>query len=81
MVGTTSGNGKISVSGNIGDSALYYKTAASITAPAFGDDLSSWTTLPQDGVIAATSGHKVIVAAANTANGNGGLAHHSGRFR
>lgn len=66
MVGTTSGSGKISVSGNIGDSVLYYKTAASITAPNFGDDLSSWTALPQDGVITATNGHKVVVAAANT---------------
>lgn len=39
-----------------------YKAASSVTAPKFGDDLSSWTALPADGSTTASSGNKVCVA-------------------
>lgn len=39
-----------------------YKAGASVTAPKFGDDLSSWTALPADGATTASSGNKLCVA-------------------
>ncbi len=39
-----------------------YKAGASVTAPKFGDDISSWTALPADGTTTAASGNKVCVA-------------------
>lgn len=61
---TTAGKGKVTVSGNTSGATLVYKTAASVTAPTLGTDLSSgWTELPADGVVSATSGHKIVVAA------------------
>lgn len=39
-----------------------YKAAASVTAPKFGDNISSWTALPADGTTTAASGNKVCVA-------------------
>ncbi len=63
--GESAGTGKLSISGNVNGGTLYYKTAASVTAAAFGDDLSGWTVLPADGVITATGGHKVAVALGN----------------
>ena len=61
---TEAGKGKVTVSGNTSGATLVYKTASSVTAPTLGTDLSSgWTALPADGVVSATSGHKIVVAA------------------
>ena len=66
---TASGKGKVKVEGNISGAALVYKTASSVTAPTLGTDLSSgWTALPADGVVSATSGHKIVVAAKDADN-------------
>lgn len=48
------------------DRMFVYKTASS-SAPsvAYDDDLSAWTELPADGIITATSGHKITVAEVN----------------
>lgn len=62
MTAAGAGQGKIAVSGNAGGSGLVYKTGATVTAPALGEDLASWTALPADGVISATAGNKVAVA-------------------
>lgn len=61
----TAGKGIVSVSGNTSGATLVYKTAASsLTPPALGTDLSSgWTALPDDGIVSATAGHKICVAA------------------
>lgn len=63
---TTAGKGKVAVAEaeTISGASLVYKTASSVTAPTLGTDLSSgWTALPADGVVSATSGHKICVAA------------------
>jgi len=65
MTGESDTTGKLSVSGNVGGGTLYYKTATSVTAATFGDDLSGWTVLPDNGIITATSGHKVAIALGN----------------
>ena len=59
----TAGKGVVTVTGNTSGAKLVYKTAASVTAPTNGTDLTSWTALPADGVVSATSGHKICVAA------------------
>lgn len=65
MTATTTGNSKVEVSGDTSGGTLVYKTNGSVTAPALGADLSSWTELPADGEIAATSGNKIVVALRN----------------
>lgn len=52
---------------------VYYKTSASATMPSLGDSLTSWSELPADAVIAATDGHKVVLAVAD-ADGKAVLA-------
>lgn len=41
---------------------LVYKAGSSVTAPKFGDSLSSWTALPADLAVTADSGNKLCVA-------------------
>ena len=66
---TETDKGKVTIAGNISGGSLVYKTASSVTAPTLGTDLSSgWTALPADGVVSATSGHKICVAAVDSAN-------------
>lgn len=66
MTAGETGKGKVTVVGDISGATLVYKTAASsLTAPSLGDDLKTWTELPADGVVTATSGHKICVAAVN----------------
>lgn len=62
MEASTSGKGVITVTGNANGGTLVYKTGSSQAAAALGADVSSWTTLPANGEISATSGHKVAVA-------------------
>lgn len=59
----TSGKGKVTVTGNSSGATLVYKTAASVTAPTVGADLTAWTALPADGIVSATATHKIVVAA------------------
>lgn len=66
MEATTSGKGAVKVSGVVNGGTLVYKTNGSITAPALGADLSTWSVLPADGIIEATSGNKVVVAIRNS---------------
>ncbi len=47
-----------------GSGSLVYKTGAAVTLPSFQADVSTWTALPADGVIATTAGHKIAVASA-----------------
>jgi len=63
---STTNKGKITVSGNLNGGTLVYKTAANQAAPALADDLSSWTELPETGIISATATHKVVVAIRNS---------------
>ncbi|MBP3856523.1 MAG: N4-gp56 family major capsid protein [Ruminiclostridium sp.] len=66
MTADETGKGKVAVTGNTSGASLVYKTASSVTAPTLGTDLSNgWTALPADGVVSATSGHKICVAAIN----------------
>lgn len=60
---TTTGKGIVTVSGNSSGATLVYKTAASVTAPTLGADLTSWTVLPADGEVSATASQKICVAA------------------
>ena len=65
-VKTDGASGKIritSVTGAPAQSELVYKIGASVTAPALGDDLSSWTVLPLNADLDAASGDKCVVAA------------------
>ena len=63
---TTAGKGQVTVKGNTSGATLVYKTAASVTAPSLGADLSSgWTELPADGVVSATASQKICIAAAD----------------
>ena len=65
----TTGKGKVTIAETVSGATLVYKTASSVTAPALGTDLSSgWTALPADGVVSATSGHKIVVAAMDADN-------------
>lgn len=66
MTATTSGKGKVTVSGATSGGTLVYKTGASTSAPALGADLSSWDELPADGEVSATASHKIVVALKNT---------------
>lgn len=66
MTATTSGKGKIAVSGATSGGTLVYKTGASTSAPELGANLSGWSELPADGEISATASHKVVVALRDT---------------
>lgn len=63
MTAGETGKGTVKIDGNTSGASLVYKTASSVTAPTLGTDLTSWTALPADGVVSATSGHKICVAA------------------
>lgn len=58
-----SGKGVLKLSGDITGGTPVYKAGSSVTAPALGDDISSWTEIPADGVISASG--KVCVAIRN----------------
>ncbi len=60
------GMGTVSVTGDTNGGTLVYKTTASVTAPKLGDDISSWTELPADGIVAAADGNKLCVAVKNS---------------
>ncbi|MPM89224.1 hypothetical protein SDC9_136332 [bioreactor metagenome] len=62
MEASTSGKGIVTVTGNANGGTLVYKTGASQATATLGADVSGWTTLPADGEISATSGHKLAVA-------------------
>lgn len=62
MTAADAGKGKVTVTGNVAGK-LMYKTGASVTASKLGDDISKWTELPAGGIIAATTGNKVAIAA------------------
>jgi len=62
MVAGVAGHGTVTPTGRTSGGTLVYKTAASVTAPALGDDLSSWTAFPAGGDITATATHKIVVA-------------------
>lgn len=59
----TAGKGKVTVDGNSSGATLVYKTAATVTAPTLGANLSAWTALPADGIVSATASQKICVAA------------------
>lgn len=64
MEADAAGKGKVTVKGSTSGASIVYKTASSVTAPTLGTDLSNgWTALPADGIVSATSGHKICVAA------------------
>lgn len=57
------GNGMFRiVSPGMAGSSLHYKVSSSL--PSFEDDLSSWNTMPSDGLINANSGDSIVVASA-----------------
>lgn len=67
MTAESTGTGKVKAYGNVSETVsgkLVYKTGSSVSAPAFGADVSSWTELPADSVITATAGNKLCVAEA-----------------
>ncbi|MBQ8904294.1 MAG: hypothetical protein IJY73_08440, partial [Oscillospiraceae bacterium] len=66
MTAAASGTGAVSVTGDTNGGTLVYKTNGSVTAPKLGDDISNWTELPADGIVAATSGNKLCVAIKNS---------------
>lgn len=62
MTAGASGKGTVTVTGITAGGTLVYKTGASQTAASLGDNVSSWETLPANGLISATSSHKLAVA-------------------
>lgn len=62
MEATTAGKGTVNVSGVTNGGTLVYKTNASVSAPALGADISSWTVLTNGAEVEATSGNKIVVA-------------------
>lgn len=54
--------------------ALVYQTNSGDPSVTYGQDLSSWTPLPADGIVTASSGTNITVALVNTTKGNGGFA-------
>lgn len=56
-----------------GQKAVYQENASTVSVT-YGQDLSSWTDLPADGVVTVTSGTNIDVAIVNTLKGNGAYA-------
>lgn len=54
--------------------ALVYQTNGSNPGVTYGQDLSSWTPLPANGVVTEASQTNITVALVNTTKGNGGFA-------
>ena len=54
--------------------ALVYQTNSGDPSVTYGQDLSSWTPLPANGVVTVSSGTNITVALVNTTKGNGGFA-------
>lgn len=54
--------------------ALVYQTNGSDPGVTYGQDLSSWTPLPANGVVTEASQTNITVALVNTTKGNGGFA-------
>lgn len=54
--------------------ALVYQTNGSDPSVTYGQDLSSWTQLPANGVVTVSSGTNITVALVNTTKGDGGFA-------
>lgn len=48
-----------------GTGKVFYKTGTAQTLPAIGEDVSSWSMLPGDGVIVASAGDQVALAVAH----------------
>ena len=69
VAGATTGTTKITVSHDkLGGRSYVYKTAASVTAPTYGQDLSSgWTVWDGVSDITATTGHKIVIAEVDSA--------------
>ena len=57
---------------------LVYQTNSGNPGVTYGQDLSSWTQLPADGVVTVSSGTNITVALVNTTKGNGAFAVASG---
>lgn len=53
---------------------LVYQTNSGDPSVTYGQDLSSWTPLPADGVVTVSSGTNITVALVNTTKGNGAFA-------
>lgn len=53
---------------------LVYQTNSGDPSVTYGQDLSSWTQLPANGVVTVSSGTNITVALVNTTKGNGGFA-------
>lgn len=68
MTAAAAGTGAVVVTGNTNGGTLVYKANGSVTAPKLGEDLSSWTVLPADGIVTAASGNKIVVALRNKDN-------------
>lgn len=62
MTAGSAGAGIVAVKGSTNGGTVVYKTGASQKEAALGEDVSAWTELPTDGVVTATSGHKIAVA-------------------
>lgn len=61
--GTTSGDTKITVTPELTDGRTYvYKTGVTVTLPAFGDDLSTWTAWDGIAEITATTGEEIAIS-------------------
>lgn len=54
--------------------SLVYQTNGSDPSVTYGQDLSSWTPLPANGVVTEASQTNITVALVNTTKGNGGFA-------
>lgn len=63
--GSTIGTTKVTVSGN-GSGQLYYKTAGNIKLPAYGEDISSWSTWDGTSDITATDAEMICIAEADS---------------
>lgn len=71
QTGASSGQSHISTSAyNLGTGEKFvYKTGTSAPEVTYGQNLSSWTALPNDGIITPTASHTKITVAAVDANG------------
>ena len=65
--GSAIGTTKITVSGN-GSGQLYYKTAGSVSLPAYLADISDWTTWDGTADITAADGEMICVSEADASN-------------
>lgn len=62
MVAAGAGKGTLALGGDTSGGTLVYEVGASLTKPAYLDDIGDWNGLPYNKTVEATSGQKIIVA-------------------